>query len=723
MRKGSILAILLSGLACFGICPNLVGAVSPVGLMISEVQISGQSAQDEFVEIYNNSELDFDLSVCRLVKYSAGGTTYILHRFGEGAQIAPRATFVVAGMDFSTTHDAVYSTSQSLAINNSVALICNEETQDLVAWGTATIKENNVIVSTTDLSLWSYQRIKNLDSDDNALDFTVDVPTPGVFMFDKDETVESELGIFETEIVENQELVQEEEVVMVPSELAVAIEGEMAETETEIVTAVEITEPTTVSVNQDESIVDSMLPEISETSMVDSSVVSIESDVLSDTNDVISTSSVPAVRQLAIDSLKVFLNELYPAPDIGEFEYLELYNADSISVDLNDWYVTDLSAKKFILKNIVLLPGEYLLLPYSMTKISQNNDEDQINLYNSLGQWRHGVRYAKAQKGKALLLTEDLQWKWGSPSPGTVNVFVKPNVAEELSTGLPTTTSGESKTSNQLVGNEGKKLSSEGAENLILEEVPPELVSVSGVNDDAEREQTSSNVKSKSVRGDKTKVYVLSALSEWRTWEANDLLILHGRVVLDSNWGITNRCFIAEGNYALPVLCTTLKDKFVLGETIELKAKVYFKNNQFEYLKPVEVDFYDQEVVVTFSDDGQNLSEYQLWQSQGIVDIINKSGRIGQLANDEWVWDFRFSKNSKFKIGDTVAWQAVYYKGENYFLGKAFFEKTKIDIKNIVKKMKAAIFSGSNLVDGKFTGKFYLDRGRKAAIVHCLKSL
>ncbi|HPL93150.1 MAG TPA: lamin tail domain-containing protein [bacterium] len=733
MRKGSILAILLTGLAGFGIWPNLVGAASVEQVMISEVQISGQSAKDEFVEIYNGGTTDFDLSVCRLNKYSATGTMYLLHRFAGGALIAPQATFVVAGVDYAGSDAVFYSTTQSLADNNSVSLVCNDNVIDLVAWGGVTLYENNPIVATSDLPLWSYQRIKNLDSDDNILDFTIDVPNPGSFVCGVEDVAGGDgVGIISEDATENNspELLESDEIVNDEMNTDANISSE------ETVGEVVIVPPDLPLVEEsvvEESVAEVLPVEASATETENETVIEQEVVNNNGTSENLSGGS-PVVVNVATDSQKVLLNELYPAPQSGEFEYIELYNAEGFSVDLDSWYLTDLSGKKFVLKNIVLLAGEYLSLPYSMTKISLNNDEDQINLYNARGQWRQGVRYAKSVKGKALLLNSDLQWKWGAPSAGLPNVFDAPSVSvgseSESTEGAPQTSGAVNPVSSASdVAGGSSTVSAESvssnetasAVDVVAEEAPPILESVGGESFSEENEES---ISSKAKTSSKEKTYQMSALSEWQAWEANDLVLIRARVLIDSQWGITNRCFIAEGNYALPVLCTTLKEKFVLGENIELKAKVYFKNNQFEYLKPLEVDFYDQEVDVTFSADGQSVSEYQLWQDQGVVDTLNSSGRIGRLANEAWVWDFRFPKKYKLAIGDSVAWQAVYYKGENYFIGKSFlFEEVPLatlKVKNILLTSGSVSFDAST---GKFIGKFFVERGRKAALVQCLKSL
>jgi|GEM_PF-6224469 len=654
MMRRRILAILLTGLAGFGIWPNLVGAASVEQVMISEVQISGQSAKDEFIEIYNNGVENFDLSDCQLRKITASASNYLLHRFVAGATIMAQDFYVIASAEWLGEADERYSTSQSLANDNSLQLLCGENEMDLLGWGSVALFEGQALETVSDVALWSYQRTQKVDTDNNFLDFIVSAPSIRQF-FSSNENQNND-----SENLINENLSGGDDVNIVTSESEETIST--------------LPEQEILSENQSETSTDSndlevvadleitsenppVLESVAEPSIVE--VVGTGEGATEIFNDNVIQENI-----FPVDSQSILLSEVYPAPNSGENEYLEIYNAGDTKVDLNNWFITDLSEKKFILKDLILDPGEYYLLYYGQSKITLNNDEDQINLYNSAGQWRQGVRYVKAPKGKALFLDGDGQWRWGATSPG----FVNPEYVETVPNDVVSETDFNS------------SLKIDNPVSVVVADPAPVLSVISGEEKKSEQVSSSSAKESsgdttKKTKTTKTKEYKISNLAAWQTWQSNDLLLLQGKVLLDSNWGVTNRCFLGQGNYVVPVLCTTLKNKFVTGENISLKAKVYFKNNQFEYLKVEEVLPYVDEIELEFKTDNSDLEEYQLWQGQGIIDDLNSSRRLGKVANSYDVWQFRFPKKNDFRVGDQVAWQAFHWKGENYFLLTEFSGK------------------------------------------------
>jgi len=636
-------------------------------VIISEVQITGQSSKDEFVEIYNPGEENFDLSNCQLKKFTAGGSSYLLHRFGAGKIIMAKDFYVLASADWAGEADELYSTTQSLANDNSLQLLCAEEVLDLVAWGNAGLFEGQVLTTVTKAELWSYQRTSPNDTDNNFLDFTVGTPdVRGAWL--------------ENVVNENSEQTGNVEVV-----------ESLLETENSTETSVEA-EPAIMNEVTDENPTDNNVSEnASELAPVLESVVEETVIVTNSSGESTATSD-----NSIMDSPLILLSEVYPAPNSGESEYLEIYNAGDTKINLNNWFVTDLSEKKFVFKDLVLEPGEYYLLYYVVSKITLNNDEDQINLYNSLGQWRQGVRYVKAIKGKALFLDELAQWRWGETSPG----FVNPEFVEE-SISIENVQSSNSD-------------SSSDSNDLVVADPAPILDSVSGEEGNQNEKKSDSEkikTKTKKTSTKKSKEYNPTNLAAWSTWQVNDLVLVQAKVLLDSTWGVTNRCFLAQGNYAVPILCTTLKEKFVLGQNVAVKAKVYFKDNKFEYLKVEEVLPYLEDIDLEFKNDQSDLDEYQLWQGSGIVDELNSSGRVGKLANEENVWSFRFPKENEFEVGDQVFWQAVQWKGENYFFitelsGKIESEELGSDVTSLENKIEAKA-SAQPIIEGKwFTAAF-----------------
>lgn len=115
-------------------------------VVISEIQIDGDSTNDEFVELYNPSGNPVDMTGWRLTKKTAGGTQSNLVANISGT-IAPHGFFLIAHPDFngSTTSDLVYSaTSSGIAANNSVTLYSDAGATvvDVVGMGSAVASES-----------------------------------------------------------------------------------------------------------------------------------------------------------------------------------------------------------------------------------------------------------------------------------------------------------------------------------------------------------------------------------------------------------------------------------------------------------------------------------------------------------------------------------------------------------------------------------------------------
>lgn len=163
-------------------------------VVISEIQIAGTTANDEFVELYNPTETSVDITGWRLTRKTQAGTTENNLVASLSGTIAAQGYFLIAhpSYDGLTTPDRVYSaTSSAIAVNNSVILYSDAgvTTVDMVGLGTAVFSEttgvNNPVSdgsverkaqsSSTNLSM-DIGGIDELagngeDSDHNALDF------------------------------------------------------------------------------------------------------------------------------------------------------------------------------------------------------------------------------------------------------------------------------------------------------------------------------------------------------------------------------------------------------------------------------------------------------------------------------------------------------------------------------------------------------------------------
>jgi hypothetical protein len=93
---------------------------------------------------------------------------------------------------------------------------------------------------------------------------------------------------------------------------------------------------------------------------------------------------------------KILINEIYPAPDTskGEQEWFELYNPGAANLDLTGWQARDRSGHILDLSGVILA-NNYLVF-YPASKLSLNNDGDQLNLSDPNGDSSDRVTYPAA---------------------------------------------------------------------------------------------------------------------------------------------------------------------------------------------------------------------------------------------------------------------------------------------------------------------------------------
>lgn len=131
--------------------PNSVEAASQ-DIVISEIQISGVTANDEFVELYNPTMQSVDLTGWRLSKRPTSATSSITSLVSNmSGSIQPKSYFLIANPSFtgSNTPDLYYSaTTSGIAANNTVILYRDNGITivDKVGMGTAEDVEGTATV-------------------------------------------------------------------------------------------------------------------------------------------------------------------------------------------------------------------------------------------------------------------------------------------------------------------------------------------------------------------------------------------------------------------------------------------------------------------------------------------------------------------------------------------------------------------------------------------------
>jgi hypothetical protein len=119
----------------------------------------------------------------------------------------------------------------------------------------------------------------------------------------------------------------------------------------------------------------------------------------------------------------VILSELYPYPQSGQPEFIEIYNTTNQVIDLTGWTISDL-AKSYPLSG-VLYPGEYKLFDQSITKIALNNTSETITVTDNYQQIQSTTSYTKAKQGLGYIPILQ-NWGWTRTlTPGIANIFTE----------------------------------------------------------------------------------------------------------------------------------------------------------------------------------------------------------------------------------------------------------------------------------------------------------
>ena len=140
------------------------------------------------------------------------------------------------------------------------------------------------------------------------------------------------------------------------------------------------------------------------------------------TNPTPTTSACTSTTDTAINSsLKVSLSEVYPNPEKGREEWVEIYNPGSTKFDLTNWKLTDAA------NHAKALSGEVGGKSYKVFRYPSgwlNNSGDTLNLTNPTGKLIEKYSFGSIDKG--LSIAKDAGNKWRvttSPTPGKPNTI------------------------------------------------------------------------------------------------------------------------------------------------------------------------------------------------------------------------------------------------------------------------------------------------------------
>ena len=122
----------------------------------------------------------------------------------------------------------------------------------------------------------------------------------------------------------------------------------------------------------------------------------------------------------------VIISEFLPNP-IGKDpigESIELFNNGASAQNLTGWKIKDASGKAYVFNNTTLEPSAYVVLDYKTTKITLNNSDESLFLYDQTGKLVDRAEFSgSAAAGKSLVRQGNRFVFTSSPTPGKANIF------------------------------------------------------------------------------------------------------------------------------------------------------------------------------------------------------------------------------------------------------------------------------------------------------------
>lgn len=159
-------------------------------ILISEVQIEGESKFHDFIELYNPNDFDVDISNYKLRKRTSSGKEYSINVLPSGSIIMAKGYYLWASSEdenYPSLINADTYTKENISENNSIALFAPDnkvisslswgENQDPFLEGSSFVynnwDRNQSLGRILDSEVNEYK-----NSGDNSLDFEIQQPTP-----------------------------------------------------------------------------------------------------------------------------------------------------------------------------------------------------------------------------------------------------------------------------------------------------------------------------------------------------------------------------------------------------------------------------------------------------------------------------------------------------------------------------------------------------------------
>jgi len=105
---------------------------------------------------------------------------------------------------------------------------------------------------------------------------------------------------------------------------------------------------------------------------------------------------------LPINYQNIFISEVYPYPQTGEHEWIELYNDNDLQVNLDHWSIDDGENTGSAPKSFSLILEAYTYGTVDISASLFNNSGDTVRLLNNNKSEKDSMEYGKITQGKSI---------------------------------------------------------------------------------------------------------------------------------------------------------------------------------------------------------------------------------------------------------------------------------------------------------------------------------
>ena len=174
----------------------------------------------------------------------------------------------------------------------------------------------------------------------------------------------------------------------------------------------------------------------------DFSISSLDNNVSNDNtvNEIDENTTIENVEDIKIIYPKTLIfSEIYPNPQDGEDEFIEIKNTGNVAIDINGYKIKDSSKRVFTIKNVILNSNDFYVFYRKDTGIALNNTgEEHLYFYTPNNELVYKLEYIDAKKGNSYAYNGN-EYIWSiKKTPGVENIIEIENIAPTIVCNIPT---------------------------------------------------------------------------------------------------------------------------------------------------------------------------------------------------------------------------------------------------------------------------------------------